>query len=80
MSVILIVTDGKPGDSDAYHDELAACYAPVCGLTLVLDKPPGHVPSRVADNEQFYDRHVYIHDPAQLDERLDQFAVMFDGL
>jgi hypothetical protein len=78
--LILVVTDGKPSDTDAYHDELAACYAPVCGLTLVLDKPTGQVPARVADNEQFYDRHVYIHDSEQLDERLDQFAVMFDGL
>jgi hypothetical protein len=78
--LILVVTDGKPGKPDAYHDELAACYAPVCGFTLVLDKPTGHVPSRVADNEQFYDRHVYVHEPDQLNERLDQFAVMFDGL
>jgi hypothetical protein len=78
--LILIVTDGKPGDSETYHDELAACYAPVCGLTLVLDRPAGHIPSTVADNEQFYDRHVYVHDPKQLDERLDQFAVIYDGL
>lgn len=78
--LVLVVTDGKPGDEDAYHDEIAQSYAPVCGLTLVLDKPSGCVPERVARNEQFYDRHVYVHEPSQLANRLDQFAVMFDGL
>ena len=78
--IVLVVTDGKPGDSDAYHDELAQSYAPVCGLTLVLDKPSGSVPKKVSQNERFYDRHVYVHEPSQLANRLDQFAVMFDGL
>jgi hypothetical protein len=78
--LVLIVTDGKPGDKDAYHDEISQSYAPVCGLTLVLDKPSGCVPERVAQNEQFYDRHVYVHEPDQLADRLDQFAVMVDGL
>ncbi|EMA56241.1 vWA domain-containing protein [Halococcus thailandensis] len=78
--LVLVVTDGKPGDADAYHDELAQSYAPVCGLTLVLDQPSGSVPEKVARNERFYDRHVYIHESSQLANRLDQFAVMFDGL
>lgn len=78
--LVLVVTDGKPGDADAYHDELAQSYAPVCGLTLVLDKPSGSVPKKVSQNERFYDRHVYVHEPSQLANRLDQFAVMFDGL
>ena len=78
--LVLVVTDGKPGDADAYHDELAQSYAPVCGLTLVLDQPSGSVPERVAQNERFYDRHLYVHEPGQLADRLDQFAVMFDGL
>jgi hypothetical protein len=78
--LVLVVTDGKPGDEDTYHDELAQSYAPVCGLTLVLDQPAGSVPEKVARNERFYDRHVYVHEPSQLANRLDQFAVMFDGL
>jgi hypothetical protein len=78
--LVLVVTDGKPGNADAYHEELAQSYAPVCGLTLVLDQPSGSVPEKVARNERFYDRHVYVHDPSQLADRLDQFAVMFDGL
>lgn len=78
--LVLVVTDGKLGNADAYHDELAQSYAPVCGLTLVLDQPSGNVPEKVARNERFYDRHVYVHEPSQLADRLDQFAVMFDGL
>ena len=78
--LVLVVTDGKPGNEDAYHDEISQSYAPVCGLTLVLDKPSGCVPDRVARNEQFYDRHVYVHEPSQLADRLDQFAVMLNGL
>ena len=78
--LMLVVTDGKPGSPDAYEKELTQSVAPVCGLTLVLDHPDGSVPDRVARNERFYNRHVYIHDPAQLTDRLDQFAVMFDGL
>jgi hypothetical protein len=78
--LVIVVTDGKPGDEDAYHDELAQAYAPVCGLTLVLDQSSGSVPEKVARNERFYDRHVYVHGPSQLADRLDQFAVMFDGL
>ena len=78
--LVLVVTDGKPGSPDAYEEELAQSYAPVCGLTLVLDDPEGSVPDRVARNERFYDRHVYVHDPSQLADRLDQFAVMFSGL
>jgi hypothetical protein len=78
--LVLVITDGKPGDEDTYHDELAQSYAPVCGLTLVLDQLSGSVPKKVARNERFYDRHVYVHEPRQLADRLDQFAVMFDGL
>jgi hypothetical protein len=78
--LVIVVTDGKPGDEDAYQDELAQAYAPVCGLTLVLDQSSGNVPEKVARNERFYDRHVYVHGPSQLADRLDQFAVMFDGL
>lgn len=78
--LVLVVTDGKPGSADAYQDELTQSYAPVCGVTLVLDQPTGSVPERVSRNERFYDRHVYVHDPSQLANRLDQFAVMFSGL
>ncbi|EMA54555.1 von Willebrand factor A [Halococcus salifodinae DSM 8989] len=78
--LVLVVTDGKPGSADAYQDELTQSYAPVCGVTLVLDQPAGSVPERVSRNERFYDRHVYVHDPSQLANRLDQFAVMFSGL
>ena len=78
--LVLVVTDGKPGNADAYQEELAQSYAPVCGLTLVLDQPSGCVPEKVARNERFYDRHVYVHEPSQLADRLDQFAIMFDGL
>ena len=78
--LVLVVTDGKPGSPDVYEDELTQSVAPVCGLTLVLGYPSGDAPNRVARNERFYDRHVYVHDPAQLTDRLDQFAVMFDGL
>ena len=66
--------------SKIYEDELTQSFAPVCGLTRVLDYPSGDVPDRVARNERFYDRHIYVHDPAQLTDRLDQFVVMFDGL
>ena len=78
--LVLVVTDGKPGSPDAYEEELTQSFAPVCGLTLVLDHPSGSVPDRVARNERFYDRHVYVHDPDQLTDRLDQFALMFNGL
>lgn len=78
--LILIVSDGRPGNPEAYHEELTACYAPVCGLTLVLNHASGEIPTCVADNEQFFDRHEYVHDPERLDDRLDQFAMMFDGL
>lgn len=78
--LVLVVTDGKPGSPDVYEEELTQSVAPVCGLTLVLDHPDRSVPDRVARNERFYDRHVSVHDPAQLTDRLDQFAVMFDGL
>lgn len=78
--LILIITDGKPGSPDDYQSELKACYAPVCGLTLALDTPQGNIPSRAEDVDQYYDRHLYVHDANRLDDRLDQFAVMFDGL
>lgn len=78
--LVIIVTDGKPGDAEAYHDELEQSYAPVCGLTLSLDTTRGNVPDRVAQNEQFYDRHMYVHEEEQIANRLDQFAVMFSGL
>ncbi|WP_273836875.1 VWA domain-containing protein [Halococcus sp. PRR34] len=78
--LVLVVTDGKPGSADAYQDELTQSYAPVCGVTLVLDQPSGSVPERVSRNERFYDRHVYVHESGQLADRLDQFAVMFSGL
>lgn len=78
--LIIIITDGKPGDPDAYQTELRQCTAPVCGLTLALDTPRGQAPARAQDVEQFYDRHLYVHDVSQLDARLDQFTVMFDGL
>jgi hypothetical protein len=78
--LVIVVTDGKPGEPGAYQDELARSYAPVCGLTLVLNHPKGSVPDEVVRNERFYDRHVYVHEPDQLVDRLDQFAIMFDGL
>ncbi|WP_049984629.1 VWA domain-containing protein [Halobellus rufus] len=78
--LVIIITDGKPGSADDYQQELQQTYAPVCGLTLALDTPHGQAPERAKDVEQFYDRHLYVHDAADLDRRLDQFAVMFDGL
>jgi Mg-chelatase subunit ChlD len=78
--LVIIITDGKPGSPDDYQRELQQTYAPVCGLTLALDSPRGQAPERAKDVEQFYDRHLYVHDAADLDRRLDQFAVMFDGL
>ena len=78
--LVIIITDGKPGSADDYQQELQQTYAPVCGLTLALDTPHGQAPERAKDVEQFYDRHLYVHDTNDLDRRLDQFAVMFDGL
>ena len=78
--LVLIITDGKPGSPGDYQEELQQTYAPVCGLTLALDLPRGQAPERAKDVEQFYDRHLYVHDAIDLDRRLDQFAVMFDGL
>ena len=78
--LVIIITDGKPGSADDYQQELQQTYAPVCGLTLALDTPNGQAPERAEDVEQFYDRHLYVHDDSDLDRRLDQFAVMFDGL
>jgi hypothetical protein len=78
--LVIVVTDGKPGDAETYQDELARSYAPVCGLTLALTSSRGNVPDKVAKNERFYDRHIYVHDSDQITNRLDQFAVMFDGL
>ena len=78
--LVLVVTDGKPGSPDTYEEELVQSYAPVCGLTLVLNHPARSIPDRVARNERFYDRHVYVHDQTQIADRLDQFAMMFDGL
>jgi hypothetical protein len=78
--LVIVVTDGKPGDAEAYQDELARSYAPVCGLTLALTSSRGNVPDKVAKNEQFYDRHIYVHNSDQITNRLDQFAIMFDGL
>jgi Mg-chelatase subunit ChlD len=78
--LVIIITDGKPGSADDYQQELQQTYGPVCGLTLALDTPHGQAPERAKDVEQFYDRHLYVHDAADLDRRLDQFAVMFDGL
>ncbi|WP_254841500.1 MULTISPECIES: VWA domain-containing protein [Haloarculaceae] len=78
--LVLIITDGKPGSPGDYQEELQQTYTPVCGLTLALDLPRGQAPERAKDVEQFYDRHLYVHDAIDLDRRLDQFAVMFDGL
>ena len=78
--LVIVVTDGKPGDADAYQNQLARSYAPICGLTLSLGTSKGNVPDRVANNERFYDRHLYVHDSDRITNRLDQFAVMFDGL
>jgi|AntDeeMetagen134_2_1112570.scaffolds.fasta_scaffold01004_2 Mg-chelatase subunit ChlD len=78
--LVIVVTDGKPGDADDYQNELARSYAPICGLTLSLGTSKGNVPDRVANNERFYDRHLYVHDSDRITNRLDQFAVMFDGL
>lgn len=78
--LVIIITDGKPGSEDDYQQELQQTYAPVCGLTLALDSPRGQASERAKDVEQFYDRHLYVHDASALDRRLDQFAVMFDGL
>jgi len=78
--LVIIITDGKPGSADDYQQELQQTYAPVCGLTLALDTPRGQAPERAKDVEQFYDRHLYVHDIGDLDRRLDQFAIMFDGL
>ena len=78
--LVIIITDGKPGSADDYQQELQQTYGPVCGLTLALDTPHGQPPERAKDVEQFYDRHLYVHDDNDLDRRLDQFAVMFDGL
>lgn len=78
--LVLIVTDGKPGDADAYQDVLSNTYGPVCGLTLCLERASGNIPERVSQNERFYDRHMYVHDTDKITDRLEQFAVMFNGL
>ena len=78
--LILIVTDGKPGDAERYQDVLASTYAPVCGLTLCLGRSRSTIPEQVSQNEQFYDRHMYVFDADKITNRLEQFAVMFNGL
>ena len=78
--LVLVVTDGKPGDSDAYQDVLSTTYAPVCGLTLCLGHSRDTIPERISQNEQFYDRHMYVFDADKITNRLQQFATMFAGL
>jgi len=78
--LVLVITDGEPGSTEDYQEELRQTFAPVCGLTLALDSTPGNPSDLAREVEPFYDRHLYVYDASDLDRRLDQFAVMFDGL
>jgi hypothetical protein len=44
------------------------------GGQINLQEASGSTPEAV------HDHHVYVHEPSQLADRLDQFAVMFDSL
>lgn len=78
--LVLVVTDGKPGDAERYQDVLSATYAPVCGLTLCLGRSRDTIPEQVSQNERYYDRHMYVFDGDNITNRLGQFATSFAGL
>ena len=73
-----LLTEINGWDETVLYDHLRA--RPSLRCQLGFKTLPNQSTFWRAWNERFYDRHVYVHDPDQLTDRLDQFAVMFDGL
>jgi hypothetical protein len=75
-SIIVSITDGKPGDVEATKDVIRSSYAPVCSLTIATDCEPGSPPEKADQLQKVYDQTATVFDPEKLDDRIDEFAAL----
>jgi hypothetical protein len=80
--LILVVTDGQPNadQQDKYHTQLENATDPVGGLTLVPGFNRDSLPSEVASNEQYFDRHEYVWSLDDLGDKMEDLVTGFSGL
>ena len=73
-SIIITMTDGKPGDVDAVEEVIKKSYAPICSLTVATDCEKGNPPDKAEQLESRYDQTKTVYEAEALDDRLDEFA------
>lgn len=68
---ILMITDGKPSDEDAYTDELENAFMPVLGINLALGENHQSAFDRLQGQSKFYDTNAIVTSGSELENELE---------
>jgi Mg-chelatase subunit ChlD len=78
--IIITLTDGKPEEVDDVIDEMNEAHAPVCSITLAMDKSEGNLPSKAERLQPKFLRSTAVHDEDTLIKKLDSFAALLGAI
>ena len=83
--LMLVVTDGKPANDDAYLEELERTnqeIPSVMGLTLSPGTDPHNPPEKFAEQEQYFNSHEFVTSLSskEITEKLEDVALQADSL